>query len=106
MMRNEEKKAIKLVLNGWLAYLDEEAKREQQETIERYETNREEWDVMPVEGEETENAIAVDTILNVAAHYPVDQSDMMETFLCELLGVDANTLYGMMETAVSVREEA
>ena len=37
--------------------------------------------------------LSVDEIVNVAKNYDVDQSDMLETFLCELLNVTPTELY-------------
>ena len=37
--------------------------------------------------------LSVDEIVNVAKNYDVDQSDMLETFLCELLNITPTELY-------------
>ena len=37
--------------------------------------------------------LSVDEIIKIAKTYDVDQSDMLETFLCELLNVTPTELY-------------
>ena len=37
--------------------------------------------------------LSVDEIIRLAQSYEVDQSDMLETFLCELLNVTPTELY-------------
>ena len=37
--------------------------------------------------------LSVDEIIKIARSYDVDQSDMLETFLCELLNVTPTELY-------------
>lgn len=39
-------------------------------------------------------------VLSVASQYEVDQSDMLESFLCELLDVKVDKLYELIEEAV------
>lgn len=40
-------------------------------------------------------------VLSVASQYEVDQSDVLETFLCELLDVKVDKLYELIDEAVN-----
>lgn len=36
-------------------------------------------------------------VIGLATHYEVDQSDMLESFICELLNITPDELYKLME---------
>lgn len=40
--------------------------------------------------------LSVDEVITLAKNYEVDQSDMLETFLCELLNITTTELYERM----------
>ena len=42
------------------------------------------------------NTVTEDDVIRVAKEFDVDQSDLLETFLCELLGVSVDKLYELM----------
>ena len=44
-------------------------------------------------------------VLEIASHYEVDQSDLLETFLCELLNVNPDTLYELLELVNESKNE-
>ncbi len=44
----------------------------------------------------TKDYLSVDEIVELAKLYNVEQSDMLETFLCELLNITSTELYERM----------
>ena len=44
----------------------------------------------------TKDYLSVDEIVKLAKLYNVEQSDMLETFLCELLNITSTELYERM----------
>ena len=51
-------------------------------------------------GKLREKKMRLEEIINIAKNYQVDQSDDLESFLCELLGVNCIELYKILESEV------